>query len=126
VNGSLQRNRNIDRSPILPKGSRNNNFQEFAPRFVADWVDLNEHNRRRSKAHVEDCAIEDRLNVARRWDAKMGSYYFASPKSQNLQNLGMASVKVDSSFLGEEDSHEWKFIKPGTRRGLRVVIAFPL
>ena len=45
------------------KGSRNNTFQEFAPGFRADCVDLNEDNRRRSKAHVEDCATEDRLKL---------------------------------------------------------------
>jgi hypothetical protein len=44
------------------------------------------------------------------------------PKLQDFQNLIVASVKVDSSLLGEEDSHEWKFIKPGTQKGLRVVI----
>jgi len=48
------------------------------------------------------------------------------PMLQNFQNLIVNSVRVDSSLLGEEDSHEWKFIKPGPRRGLRVVIAFPL
>ena len=62
------------------KGSRNNNSPEFAPRFVSGWVDLREHNRRRRKSDVEDCASEDRPNLARRWDAKMGSYFFASPK----------------------------------------------
>jgi hypothetical protein len=48
----------------VPKGSRKNNFPEFAPRFGPDGVDLNEHNRRRSKAHVEDCASEDRPKLA--------------------------------------------------------------
>ncbi len=42
------------------KDSRNNHFPEFAPRFVSDWVGLREHNRRRRKADVEDCASEDR------------------------------------------------------------------
>ena len=35
-----------------------------APRFVTDWVDLREQNRRRSKAYVEDFASEDRLKLA--------------------------------------------------------------
>ena len=48
----------------ISKGSRNNNFTEFAPRFEADWVDLREQNRRRSKVHVEDFASEDRLKMA--------------------------------------------------------------
>ena len=42
------------------KGLRNNNFPEFAPRFGADWVDLREHNRKRSQSYAEDCASEDR------------------------------------------------------------------
>ena len=46
------------------KGSRKNNFPEFAPRFGPDWVDLREHNRRGSKAYVEDCATEDLPKVA--------------------------------------------------------------
>ncbi len=46
------------------KGSRNNNFREFAPRFMADGVDLREHNRRRRMADVEDCASENRPNMA--------------------------------------------------------------
>ncbi|MEC4680751.1 MAG: hypothetical protein VST67_08640, partial [Nitrospirota bacterium] len=41
------------------KGSRKNNFPEFAPRFGSDWVDLREQNRSRSKAYVEDFASED-------------------------------------------------------------------
>jgi len=64
---------------FFSKGSRNNHPSEFAPRFVPGWVDMWEHNRRRRKGDVEDCASEDRPNLARRWDAKMGSYYFASP-----------------------------------------------
>ena len=46
------------------KGLRNNNFLEFAPRFMSDWVDLREYNRRRRKADVEDCASEDRTKLA--------------------------------------------------------------
>ena len=65
---------------IKPRGSRNNNDPEFAPRFVPGWVDLREPNRRRRMGDVEDWASEDRPNLARRWDAKMGSYYFASLK----------------------------------------------
>ncbi len=49
---------------IATKGSRKNNFTEFAHRFEADWVDLREQNRMRSKAHVEDCASEGRLKMA--------------------------------------------------------------
>jgi len=46
--------------PPVGKGSRKNNFPEFAPRFKSDWVDLMERNHRRSKAHVEDFASKDR------------------------------------------------------------------
>ncbi len=46
------------------KGSRKNNCLEFAPRFGPDGADLNEQNRRRSKAHVEDFASEDRPHLA--------------------------------------------------------------
>ena len=46
------------------QGSQNNNCQEFALRFWADWVNLNEQDRRRSKVHVEDLANEDRRKVA--------------------------------------------------------------
>ena len=66
--------------PISPKGSRKNNFPEFALRFGADWVDLREHNRKRRQNYAEDCVSEDRPKMARRWDAKMGSNYFASLK----------------------------------------------
>jgi len=66
------------------KGSRNNHSPEFAPRFVSGWVDLREHNRRRRKDDVENCASEDRPNLARRWDAKMGRSYFASPNINNI------------------------------------------
>ncbi len=40
-----------DKDPLkhTAKGSRNNNFLEFAPRFGADWIDLREHNRKRSQ-----------------------------------------------------------------------------
>jgi len=55
--------------PFLPwflgaKGSRNNNFPEFVPRFMSDWVGLREHNRRRRMADVEDCASEHRSKLA--------------------------------------------------------------
>ena len=52
----------ISESPSFQesKGSRNNNFPEFAPRFGTDWVDLREHNRKRSQSYAEDCASEDR------------------------------------------------------------------
>ena len=46
------------------KGSRNNNFPEFAPRFMSDWVDLRESHRRHRKAEVEDGASENRLKLA--------------------------------------------------------------
>jgi len=46
------------------KGSRKNNFTEFALRFGADWVDLREHNRKRRQAYVEDCVSEDRPKMA--------------------------------------------------------------
>ena len=46
------------------KGSRKNNFTEFALRFGADWVDLKEHNRKRRQAYVEDCVSEDRPKMA--------------------------------------------------------------
>ena len=69
----------VDKAGVS-KGSRNNHSPEFAPRFASGLVDLREHNRRRRKGDVEDCASEDWPNLARRWDAKMGSYYFASPK----------------------------------------------
>jgi len=46
------------------KGSRNNTFPEFEPRFGSDCADLREQNRRRSKAYVEDFASEDRFKVA--------------------------------------------------------------
>jgi len=46
-----------------PKGSRNNNFLEFAPRFWSDWIDLMEPNRKRSKNYAEDLASEDRPKV---------------------------------------------------------------
>ena len=46
------------------KGSRNNNFPEFAPRFMSDLVDLREHNRRRRMVDVEDCASENRPKLA--------------------------------------------------------------
>ena len=62
------------------KGSRNNNFPEFAPRFRSGCDDLSEHNRRRSKTYAEDCVSKDRRKLACRWDAKMGSDCFASPK----------------------------------------------
>jgi len=65
-----------------PKGSRNHKFPEFAPSFASDSVELREHNRRRRKGDVEDCASEDRPKLARRWDAKMGGYDFASPKDE--------------------------------------------
>jgi hypothetical protein len=51
------------RGPVLvfsAKGSRKNNFPEFAHGFVSDWGELREHNRRRSKAYVEDCVSKDR------------------------------------------------------------------
>ncbi len=35
-------------------------LENGAPGFVSDWDDLREHNRRRSKADVEDCASKDR------------------------------------------------------------------
>ena len=47
-----------------PKGSRNNNFPEFEHKFGADWVDLREQNRRRSKTYAEDFASEDRPKMA--------------------------------------------------------------
>ncbi len=48
----------------VAKGSRKNNFQEFAPGFVPDWSDLRERNRRRRKDDVEDCASKDRPKMA--------------------------------------------------------------
>ena len=63
------------------KGPRKNKFPFFAPRFGSDWVDLREQNHRRSRAYVEDFATEDRPKMARRWDAKMGSYFCAGPKA---------------------------------------------
>ncbi len=49
---------------FLIKGSRKNHFSEFAPRFMSDWVDLREYNRKRGKVDVEDCASEDRAKLA--------------------------------------------------------------
>jgi hypothetical protein len=46
------------------KGSRNNTFAEFAPKFGVDWVDLREHNRRRRKAYAEDCASKAQPKMA--------------------------------------------------------------
>ncbi len=48
----------------MSKGSRNSNFSEFAPRFGLDWVELREHNRKRSQVYAEDCANEDRPKLA--------------------------------------------------------------
>ena len=48
----------------MSKGSRKNNFAEFAPGFVPDWGDLREHNRRRRMVDVEDCASENRPKLA--------------------------------------------------------------
>ncbi len=51
----------LDEETTIPKkGSRKNNFTEFALRFGTDWVDLKEHNRKRRQAYVEDCVSEDR------------------------------------------------------------------
>ncbi len=49
---------------------------------MSDWVDLREHNRKRSQSYAEDWASEDRPKLAQRWDAKMGRDYFASPKKR--------------------------------------------
>jgi len=49
---------------LASKGSQNNNFPEFTPRFMSDWADLREHNRRRRMADVEDGASEHWLKLA--------------------------------------------------------------
>jgi len=52
------------RSKPRPKGLRNKNFPELAPRFRSDWIDLREHNRRRRMADVEEGASEYRPKLA--------------------------------------------------------------
>ena len=64
------------------KGSRKNKFRDLAPRFGSDLAATIERNRRRSPSYVEDCAIEERSKMARRWDAKTGSYFCAGPKER--------------------------------------------
>jgi hypothetical protein len=49
---------------MLHLGFAKNNFPEFAPRFMSDWVDLREHHRRRRMADVEDYASEHRPKLA--------------------------------------------------------------
>ena len=65
--------------PVRPrwgtKGSRKNNFPEFAPRFKSDWVDLRELSRRRSKAHLEDFASKDRPKMG----CKNGKVFLREP-----------------------------------------------
>ena len=46
------------------------------------WSRTIERNRRRSRAYVEDFVIEERPKMVRRGDAKMGSYFCASPKAK--------------------------------------------
>jgi uncharacterized protein YdeI (YjbR/CyaY-like superfamily) len=69
------------RKKATGKGPRKNKVTEFAPRFGSDWVDPREQNRRRSQRYVEDFATEKRPKMARRWDAKTGSYFCAGPKA---------------------------------------------
>ena len=59
---SMKRHKRAYRGVKFPgngKGSRKNNFLEFAPAFVSDWGDLREDNRSRSKDYVEDCTSKD-------------------------------------------------------------------
>jgi CubicO group peptidase (beta-lactamase class C family) len=68
--------------PLWPaKGSRKNSFPELAPGFESDWAGPSEQDRRRSRSYVEDLENEERPRMARRWDAKMGSYSCVSPLS---------------------------------------------
>jgi len=47
-----------------PKGSRKNNFPEFAPGFAPDSVATIERIHRRSLGYVEEFAIEERPKMA--------------------------------------------------------------
>ncbi len=65
---------------LIGKGSRKNNFPFSRPDLGQIWsIRLSETAG--VAGYVEDFAIEDRPKMARRWDAKMGSYSCAGPKS---------------------------------------------
>jgi len=46
------------------KGSRKNNFREFAPRFASDLAATIERNRKLELRYGEDFAIEERPKMA--------------------------------------------------------------
>jgi len=52
-----------------------------------------------AKAYAEDCATEDRSKMAWKWDAKMGSYYFASPKMEVRWSIGIVQVPESYEIL---------------------------
>jgi len=71
----------ISHFPLRPLGFAQEQVPRFRARIGVGLGRFEEQNRRRNPAYFEDFATEDQPQMARRWDAKMGSkaYFRADP-----------------------------------------------